>query len=480
MVIAIMVMAFALMITAVALTQSQASQRIDAKDIRVQRAEQAADAGLQSAVYALNAGNLAALPVYGVGGLQPLVNAISCLGVSVSAQVPGIVFAGLSPTTSCNGVTPPGASPTPTYRDMGNHSKVSVIVTSTVAGASTGPYGVGFRVVAAGVEDNNTATTADDVVRRRAVTLAPIRPFGAVEGVHNVTLTAAGLLSLLGVQLATRTVNGDIFANNDINITGLALLGLNVLNPDNSVLRTAELQYGHNCCGSVLVPAANLQPQSTTTFLTRKAPYVDPAKPTCPGTCPAQIVNKVLTLSGTASLTLAAGDYHLCGVDVASGATLKTAGATSSAGATRIYVDSPTSAYCSGTGGSGNLKINGSLNPGVSASPTNTQLYVTGNGTAGGTTVVVGNSSLALTSAFFLYAPMSNVTVNYYVFTGSVIGYDTTMNAVNLTGSLASMITQDLGLSVSTLSNQLGVFQDQQYVNCAGTTVDVTAPTKGC
>lgn len=482
MVIAILVMAFALAIAAVALTQAQTSQRIDAKDIRVQRAEQAADAGLQSAIYALNSANLSALPVYGVGGLQPLVNALSCLGVTVSAQVSGVVFAGLSPTATCSGnIVPPGATPTLLYRDLGNRSKVAVVVTPTTSGPAAGPYNVGFRIVAQGIDDNGTTTTSDDVSRRRAVTLAPIRPFAAVEGLHNVTLNGAGALSLLGIQVATKTLNADVVANNNIDVSGLALLGLNLLSPtDGSILRTSQLQYGGTCCGSVPIVAGYKLQQPSTSFLTRKPPVVAASKPTCPGTCQAQIVNKVLTVTGTSTVTLDAGDYHLCGINVASGATLKTAGATSSAGATRLYVDSPSSAYCSGTGGTGNATINGALNPGVNVTPTNTQIYVTGNGTNGGTSVTIGNSGLVLTTAAFIYAPTSNVTVNYFVFTGSVIGYDTTMTAVNTLASLASVLTQDLGLSVAALSNQLGVYQDQQFVSCYGTTTDPANPTKGC
>jgi type II secretory pathway pseudopilin PulG len=483
MVIAVLIMAFALAIAGVALTQSQASQKLDAKDIRVQRAEQAADAGLQSAVYALNAQNLAALPLYGTGGLQTLTNTLSCLGLNVSVQVPGVAFAGLSPTAACAQGTPPGAVPVPTFRELGNHTKVSVIVvpttTTATGGSALGPYNLGFRVVAQGVDDNGTTTTTDDVARRRAVVLSPIQPFSAVEGLNDVSFTGSGLLSVLGVQLATKTLNGDVKANDDISVSGLALVGLNVLEAGGgSILRTSELLYGDDYNGPLLT-VASAKKQSSTSFFTRKVPKMDPTKPACPSTCQAQISNKVLSAS-SGTVTLDAGDYHLCEVSITGSATLRTAAALSpGVGATRVYIDSPTSAYCSGTGGTGNASIR-SLNPGVSLSPTLVQLYAAGNGTANGTSVTVGSSSVALTTAAFVYAPQSTVTVHYFVFTGTVIGYDVTMHAVSLLGSLASVITQDLGLSVQPLSNQLGVFQEQQFVTCAGSDVDAANPTKGC
>ncbi|MCW3013119.1 MAG: hypothetical protein JWO02_211 [Solirubrobacterales bacterium] len=482
MVIAVLVMAFALAIVGVALSQSQTSQQLDAKDIRIQRAEQAADTGLQSAIYALNAQNLAALPVYGAGGLQFLTNALSCLGVNIGLQVPGLVFAGLSPSAACGSVTPPGPTVTSlAYRELGNHTKVRVVVvpTSTAPGGSAvGPYNVGFRIVAQGVDDNNTASTSDDVSRRRAVVLSPIQPFSVVEGLHDANFTASGLLNLL----TTRVLNGDIKANHDINVSGLALAGLNLLEADGStLLRTSQLLYGNNYNGP-LITIASPQQQSSTSFFTRKPPRIDPTKPTCPSTCQAQITNKVLSAS-SGTITLSAGDYHLCGVSITGSAVLRTAAAvTSGLGATRIFVDSPASTYCSGTGGTGNTAIR-SLNPGVSLSPTNVQIYAAGNGTVNGTSVAIGSSSLSLTTAAFVYAPQSTARVDYFAFTGTVIGYDVTMNAVfpllNV-GLIASVLTQDLGLSVKPLTNQLGVFQDQQFVRCAGADFDFTNPTKGC
>jgi hypothetical protein len=169
---------------------------------------------------------------------------------------------------------------------------------------------------------------------------------------------------------------------------------------------------------------------------------------------------------------------------VSTGGTLNTS-LTASA-PTRIFIDNPSSARCGGTT-SGNLLLNGNLNT-INVTPSQLQIYMAGNGTAGGTTASIDTTwTTTLTPAFFLYAPDSNVTMRFRLFKGNIIGHDVTMNAACTLSILGicipgatDVITQDLNLFNMPLSASLGVFTQKQYVQCAGYEPPVAAPTKDC
>jgi hypothetical protein len=192
--------------------------------------------------------------------------------------------------------------------------------------------------------------------------------------------------------------------------------------------------------------------------------------------------NHRLTVGSGQTLTLGGGDFVFCSVTVQSGGTLNTS--LNSSSPTRIFIDNPSSTKCSGS--SGNLSLLGSLNT-INVTPSQLQIYMTGNGTPGGTTATINTSLLSGTPAFFLYAPDTNVTMTYTAFQGNIIGHDVAMNGycvtvlgVCLVPSATNVLTQDLGLFNMPLSASVGIFTRKQYIQCTPVEPVATNPTKDC
>jgi hypothetical protein len=488
MVTAVIVMAIALTVAAVAIDDTVGARSIVTKDARIHAAQQAADAGVQIALYRANQMELGQTDFN--GGLAGISSTLLCrVPVTVSGVVTGVVDAALAVDGSCP--TQPGGGSGNTdwiYQDLGNRTRFAARFIPGQA-SNDGPVGSGHAslnpvIVSIGREDNGTpAYAADDVVRRVEAILNPVDPFQLIEATGDLTFNS----------LLTTVINGDIRTNGQLRVTSLlGIVGGNVLASDGSLLRLTNAQHRDGYSGSISI--ANID-QVDADFV--RAPVsISPTKPDCwngtgtqgtAGACPSstfytESIHRLRVDAGQ-SLTLGGGDYVFCSVSVSAGGTLNTS--LTATNPTRIFIDSPNSPDCNGA--SGNLLLNGNLNT-ISVAPSQFQIYMAGNGTPGGTSASIDTTwTTTLTPAFFLYAPDSNVTMRFRLFKGNIIGHDVTMNAactLNILGicipGATDVITQDLNLFNMPLSASVGVFTQKQYVQCAGYEPPAATPTKDC
>jgi Tfp pilus assembly protein PilX len=484
-VVTVVVMALALVITGVAISDTISARHITEKDRRGAAAQQAADSGLQIAMYRANQMNLGKTDFN--SGLSGLTNTLSCVvpTLDVNGYVSALTTVALGVSTACP--TDP-ADPTTqkwTRQALGNRTSFAAHFlhggASTGASSTTGHASLNPVIVSIGYEDGGTATTSDDVIRRVEAILNPVDPFNMIEATGNLSFSG-GL---------TTTLNGDIRTDGNLSIGGLGLIGANVLGSDGSLLRLANVQYGGTFSG-LLTVASKVH---TTSSFTRTPVSISPTKPDCwngsgaqgtAGVCPSSTFynsgNHRLQVGSGQTLTLGGGDFVFCSVSVASGGTLNTSLTSSSP--TRIFIDNPQGSDCGGS--TGNLSLLGNLNT-VNVSPSQLQIYMTGNGTPGGTTATINTSLLSGTPAFFLYAPDTNVTMTYTLFTGNIIGHDVSMQGycvtvlgICLVPSVANALTQDLGVFNMPLSASVGVFTRKQYVQCTPVQPPPTNETKDC
>lgn len=481
MVTAVVMMAITLTIAAVAIDDTIGARGLVTRDARVHAAQQAADAGVQIAMYRANQMKLGKADFK--GGLSRLTTTLACrVPVTASGAVSAIVDVTLGANTSCP--TRPGAGSGDRdfiYEKLGNRTSFAyhfVPGAQSSIGTTSGHVSLNPVIVSIGREDNGTAGTSDDVVRRVESILHPVDPFQLVEATGNLTFNS----------LLTTVINGDIRTNGDLRVNSLlGIVGGNVLASDGSLLRLANAQYGGTYSGSISI--ADLD--HVTTDFEREPVSISPSKPSCPGSCPAAPfydpapTQRRLVVGAGQSLTLGGGDYVFCSVSVVAGATLQTS--LSAATPTRIFIDDPDSDRCRDSVGNGGLLLNGNLNT-VSATPSQLQIYIAGDGTPGGTSASIDTTwTTTLTPAFFLYAPDSNVTMRFRLFKGNIIGHDVTMNAactLSLLGicipGATDVLTQDLHLYDMPLSPALGVFRQKQYVQCAGREPSPSNPTEDC
>jgi len=474
MVVTMMVLMVALIVAGVAISDTLNARRHTETDRRVQAAQQAADAGLQVALYRANQMNVASTDFN--SGLSGLSGSLSCLvAVNVSGTVTGLVPVTLGANSACPTTTvgPSPGTPSWVYERLGNRTTYAYQFIPGGTGGASGHVSLNPVIVAIGREDGGTpADTSDDVVRRVKAVVNPVDPFSMIESTGDLTLTA----------LST-TLNGDIRTNGDVEIDG-SLLGTSVLPASGGLLRLANVQYGGTYTGALGL----LTRTKVTTPFERDPVSISPLKPDCgatgsAGPCPSATyynssTHKLTVNSGT--LTLGAGDYVFCGVSVGTGGNLRTS--VTAGSPTRIFIDSPSSARCTGVGSSGNLSWLGGLNT-VSLTPSQLQIYIAGNGTPGATTATVDAGLLGL-PAFFLYAPDTDVTVRSTAFQGNVIGHDVTLTSpatcVVVCAYVAQVLTQDLNLSNLPLSSSIGLFTREQYIQCKGDEPAAATPTANC
>jgi Tfp pilus assembly protein PilX len=506
MVIALVVMVVTLAFAAAALSGTLATRSSATRDLRSQRALQAADAGIEDGIYRFNQVNVSTLNF--TGGL--LGSALSAITDCVipSANVSGVITAftlqaavsastGACALPSGSGV----ANPISDTIHVGNHGFYEM---QQVGGATTsgkiGPNVVLHpKVVAVGVDDGGvtstctatpatatTANTAGCVVRRVLATLAPIDPFQLVEAAGNLTLNGTAIVA-----------TGDMRANGNLSIPGnglaAAIAGTNVLNLSGL---GANITYGGSLSHAAIFAPVLETLTSQTGAVTRSAVTVDDTG--CPSACvtpslPSGVTaaslggkngvataydstKNTITLTSNA-LTFAPGDYVLCNLS-ATGGSISTNIASTSSTPVRIFIDSPSSTRCS-SNGLGSAQGNFATSVGVSnlvggvislTGSSQFQIYVVGNGTANGTTVTIGG---ALTESMFLYAPMSSVSVTGLAFEGNAIGYDVTMNAATL--------LENLAVNNYSLANSVGVFHVAHYTECTPVyPLPSPDPTSGC
>ncbi|MCW3065474.1 MAG: hypothetical protein JWN32_2646 [Solirubrobacterales bacterium] len=476
--IVVMILAIGLLVGGAAVAETLSTRSHANRDLRSQRALHAANAGIQAVLYQQNELDLRSLELN--GGPLGLSTLLDCVvpKLDVSLKVTGLVSttvnsAGICPATDGTGGGGSGYVGQPTG-DHGYYQAVFVPGATAPGGASSGRVILNPAVVSLAWDDNgNAADTSHYVMRKVEAVLAPIDPLQALEAAHDLKIN--GLLGL------TSVLNGNARANNDVTVPPLLFANTNLSNG-----LIGSVTYGNNYSG--LLSLSHLY--HTSNSVNRSVVSISPSKADCSvaSNCSAlgatySSTTHKFSLTNSATVNFGPGDYVFCDFNATSGTLNFNATA---AAPVRIFIDSPTSTRCSGNSGSqGNFVAKKGVQNALAGlanatGATGLQIYVVGNGTYNGTTVEIDGTNPGVIQSAIVYAPKSQVseTAGCLLFLcigleGSVIGYDTTINA--------TLFTQDLELSNYPLYAGLGAFHVQKYVECAASyPLSPTNPTSGC
>ena len=499
--VAVAMLAIALAIGAAALGETLSSRGHADRDARVKRALQAADAGVAVMLYQQNE-----LPLKNLewnGGPLGLSTMLDCLVPALDANlnVTGVASAnvdaaGVCPDSSGAGHPASGSVSFP----VGNHAYYQARFIPGAA-AATGGYHTTLnpKIVSVGFDDGgNAANTAGYTTRRVEAILAPLDPFQALEAMGDLKISG---VKLLGVNV-TSTLNGNARANGDVTLPTV------FLNTNLSGGLLGTVTYGSHYTGP-LIALSNVKKQ--TSSFTRAPISIASTKPSCPAadaTIPRQAncadlgaayssaTDTFSMSSGTVNFP--AGDYVFCNFNATGGTVSANSSAT---GPVRIFIDSPSSARCSGNGlgaapnqgnlvatnGFGNLLGNTLGATGASG----LQIYVVGDQAASpydNTTAVTIGGSGSLIENYVVYAPTSKVTATNCLVSVNLLGLETDACQA-IQGAIigddvtiqASVFTQDLDLSNYPLYPGLGAFHVQSYVECPPVyPIPTPDPTSGC
>jgi hypothetical protein len=511
-------MMVALTIGAAALALTLHSNHLSLHDMRVRRAQQAADAGIQAQVYNAAEADLGSSTYSFNGGPIGLSNFLDCTvpKLNVNLQITGVVSTyansqGICPTA----VNSSNSNVTNQTFPVGNHTtyqsemitgQTNLLNGTTISGQNGSAMRELFpKIVSIGTENSQLPAGASTVYSREEAILAPIAPLQAIEGENSVTIGGLqACIVLLGCANLASTLNGNVLDRGNLTLPSTAFLGLNL---SNSLIAT--LVYGGSVSGGNLT-IGNLKQVSTSSIIQRSSPTISSSKASCSvaANCTAlgatynSATDTFSMSSGT--VTFQAGDYVFCSFN-ATGGTVNV-NPTSSA-PVRIFIDSPNSTRCAADKAANDPNIgsfndtagftNQLLNTGGLAASSGMQVYVVGDGAYDDkTSVQIGPTStsglLTLSKATYgaiVYAPTSKVTINVPavcvsllvsactggIFEGAAIGNDTTINALT--------ITQDLDIGNYPLYAGVNAFRVTQYVQCDNTLHSLTgnaSDTNGC
>lgn len=488
--------------SAVALEETLASRHQSARQMRSNRALQAADAGVAAELYRLNELDPSALNLTGGSAIVPAEDVCPITQTTGGIRfVPVASGASACPTNSSSGV----ANALPDAEPVGEHSYYAVqLVPGTTA---VGDF-VQFqpKIVSTGVDDNGNSSDPNRYISRRVEAFAslygglantciplpapcngpPLDPTKTAEALHNLTINVPAALGAVGATV----FNGTARAENLLTVTGSGLLGgaftgVNI-SLTGGLLAAPVMDYGCSVSHSNVIypplpPLLVTGPTSASCSpptVNPPAVGIAPSKPDCSASCPANGylpgTHEIYVTDGSA-VNLGPGDYVFCSFETNGPVNANPTTSTP----VRIYIDNPASPRCSGfvnhvgavapfqavpgnfvaSQGVGNLL--GAL------APSRVQIVVLGDqkpnnstGNRNGMTFVTSTASGVLNSfggqAFFLWAPESTVTLSASValgvggaLAGSFTGYD-----MNLT---AAVVTQDLGLFRYPLANNIGI-----------------------
>jgi Tfp pilus assembly protein PilX len=375
MVVAMGALLVMLLLAGLAFDASTRSSASATRDVRAKHALQAAEAGLQTAVYRMNL-------------LGPSAQACPAPNGTVAAPT-----AGLCPPQG--GTLGDGA--TFSYRTSVGLESADACAGRPVHAKTT----LAQRCV-------TSVGTVDGVTRRVQARVAayastPLFPVAGILGLDGVSIS--------GNVSAPKTAVG---SNMTVDINGNVTVGSVVLPKDATLQRT----------GNVTAPLATprmpdpyvlTQPDTGNTATdNRNARIANGARrpPVQPydqvessSTTAVQYdpVTRALRISGNATLTLGGGNYNFCSVEVTGNVHINVRAGEKTA----IYVDSPENPDSGCPPGTGTFSVAGNFDGGNPADPTALQLYVYGRNDARDGVVIRGNSILYAA----IYAPKSTVSI---------------------------------------------------------------------
>jgi Tfp pilus assembly protein PilX len=414
-------------------------------DVNRKNALEAAEAGLQVALYRINM-------------LQPSTS--NCVGDTA---------------------TSPGASgwcASSTYT-LGNGSQYQYY-TAPVSSSNTSCAGslitssdVNQRCITAVGTSNGVVERSQ--IRAAAFAAAPLFPYAGITGLNGVAMN--GNVSVGGVVASNQTIsiNGNDIANGivlgpagklsssgNVSIGGTTrLTSPIVLDPVNPGTSNQTFQSGCPKRQTAGYPSCNDDYRISNGLA---SPVVSPYDQSS-GHVSFTASTRTLAMSGNSSLSLGGGIYNFCNFTQSGNATINIA-----AGAhVEIIIDSPDDPGSGCPAGSGSFTLSGNVtwnNP--NDDPTTLQIYVYGWNNGQNTVSFDGNSGL-----FWgvLYAPQSTVTLN-----GNA-GLDGAIAAavVNMNGNAFNWDSRASTLSAGTN----GLYYRTAWVQCAAT-YSSSSPGSGC
>jgi Tfp pilus assembly protein PilX len=521
------VLVVALTIGAAALALTLHSSDLTTHNMRVRRAQQAADAGVQAQVYRQTEADLGSTTYNLNGGPLGLSTFVDCLvpQLNVNLQVTGIATVAAGSAGVCPTAVNSSNNPITNYSSsLGNHTSYqSELLPGRQQLFGSAADELNPKIVSIGNETSTIPAGSGAVYSREEAILAPIVPLQAVEGSNSVAITGASIgtsgFTILGIHLnisvvnnAAGVINGDVFARGTASLP-LGVVGTNLSLTSGSILSTIAAQ---TITGGT-ISTAQMQTGVGSQIPQRLPVTVGDTKSDCPSTgCPTGYSSTTRAFSQTTnvSTTFKPGDYVFCGFNATAG-TLSTTGT----GPVRIFIRSPSSPDCAGDTGDAhegqfndpvgfNNTLTGTIN---GLDPSGLQIYnagsgavtIGGNGTvnascANGTTVLGISVCLSVTvpvQAMIVYAPSSTVSVNTtgcvanvaiagiqlanactaVAFDGAAVG--------NQTSVTAAAITQDLDIGNFPLYAGVNAYRVTQYVQCddsVQTLAQTTSDTSGC
>lgn len=531
--------AIAMTLGAAALADTLSSRQLTTHDQRVRRAQQAADAGIQAALYQQSEDNLGAAYNF-TGGPLGLSTFLDCAlpKFNLNLQVVRVSLYASSAGVCPQGLGAGGTPASVPWTAVANHAYyLSEFLSNKqeIGGAGVGAVVEFPEIVSLGCDTSSADCTnsASSVYSRELAIFQPTGPLQAIEGMGTVTING---LSLLGLNLAV-AVNGDIAAGTQIQLPALAAaLNTNFSLNSNPITSVQATFAAPSITGALISTAHNVittgfcSPGSPSANCTIKRPPISISTTTCAlcatgisGTAGAyDPSNDTFTLGPGGTASFAAGDYVFCNFN-ATGGTITTNASASTP--VRIFILAPNQPPCSsytytpaeesnGTVGNFLAKpgINNSLggllnNVSSAVDPSGLQIYVQGDGSYDNKTTVdiedpaqctayllgvcVSATATIPLEGMVVYAPTSRVNLNLGqclvgvlgactvgaagAFAGSIVGDDTTITA--------SAITQDFDLGNYPLYSGASRLAPVEYVQCdnsKSTLADTTADTGGC
>jgi predicted ribosomally synthesized peptide with SipW-like signal peptide len=434
-VMAIVVLGIGLALISAAALAYLSSKETANRDSRVKRALQAANAGINVALYRMNQLNLAGLNVnQGLAGLSlPCLLGGTSVGV-LSTQVLSL------PSSDCPSVS----------EDLGGGASFKYVV-------NYGPTVYGLHVAL-----NPTIVAVGQVggvYRRVKATVSGLDPLTAVQ--------SRGALTLNGTLLSPVAVTGDIRSNDSISLNANTTITGNATPGPGKSINSSGVVLGSRSAAtnSWSVYPANTPPAaSNNSWISAH----------CTGNCTFNASARTLTMNGTSLLTPATltldptsnQSFSLCNLTMSGFSTISVPVATSKT--YTIYIDDP--ANCSSGGGNVSISGNSTISNLNATAPSSLQLEVVGNsGTS--TSVSISPSSLVSTpTAMTVYAPQSAVTLGNFKLSGSVVGKTVNLNA----GTTVAYLSALANVSLSPL---FPLFHLSQFSECSPSS---TPNTTGC
>jgi hypothetical protein len=527
MVLALVLVLIGFGLATAALTTTLASRTNADRDERSKRAQQAADAGIQTALYRANQTDMSTLQLSSGLSLSSIIKQLLTCPipqVNASGQITGLTFTAVAsignpcPSNSASGTGAPQTDSEP----VGHHAYFQVQYNPGLT--NVGDF-IEFKptIVADGFDNNGqTGSSGQYVSQRVEAILTPFMPWRTLEAGHNLTFDVPPALNALGLKVAgTTAFNGTAAAGNNLTLDGQSLVNTFAatgISLSNGLTSPTALDYCNaltetNIQLSLALGNITKPSSGCSDLVNRSTIQLSSTKPNCapttgvvncstlfsPNVDYSSATDSIYCTSSCPALTFQPGDYVFCDFQYNGSVSLNA----SSTQAVRIFIDNPGSSRCPGvsathSGGTppaafqshyGNfVATHGVGNLLGVTHPSQAQVYVVGNGSNDGTVAyATGDSSLLGTLSgeyMFLYAPTSNVTVsggqscilgtcvNAGTLSGAFVGYDVDASA--------TAITEDLGLLNYPLSNTLGPFHVKQYVECPPAHPLPATATSGC